>query len=362
MDKVINLESDKDYLKLLHDIKSHIQNSRLKAALAVNSELLKFYWGLGCMILYRQRESKWGDGMIRVLARDLKAAYPDSKGFSHTNLHYMKLFAEIYTENQIIQTVSGQLPWSHHVALLTHSKSNDERIWYFKKVVEEGWSYRKLVEELKGGAYQRQGSLEHKTTNFKDCLSPTQSLLAQETIKDPYKFDFLMVGQDAHELEIERALVKHIKEFLLELGKGFAFVGSQFPLQVSSQHFRIDLLFYHVKLYCYVVIELKVGKLKPAHASQLNFYLSAVDDLIKGPNDNPTIGLLLCEEKDKVVAEYTLRDIHKPIGISHYELMRILPEKLQTDLPAIEEIEARLNAEINQMVPVEQEEALSQLS
>lgn len=355
MPKETLLESDRDYLKLLQDIKSHIQNSRLKAALAVNSELLKFYWGLGCMILERQRESKWGDGLIRVLARDLKAAYPDSKGFSFSNLKYMRVFAQAYPDFQIGQTVSGLLPWSHHVALLTHVKSADERNWYCNKAAEDGWSFRRLVDELKNGAYQRQGSLEHKTTNFKDCLPAIQSLLAQETIKDPYKFDFLTVGQDAHELEIERALVKHIKEFLLELGKGFAFVGNQYPLRVSEQDFRIDLLFYHVKLYCYVVIELKVGKLKPAHASQLNFYLSAVDDLLKGPNDNPTIGLLLCEQKDKVVAEYTLRDINKPIGISHYELMRILPEKLQTDLPAIEEIEARLNVEMEHRVQVNEE-------
>lgn len=351
MSNEISLGSNSDYLKFLQKVKSHIQNSRLKAALAVNCELLTFYWGLGCMILERQRESKWGDKLINVLAHDLKATYPDSKGFSPTNLKYMRLFAEIYPDFQISQTVSGQLPWSHHVALMTHSKSDIERIWYCDKAVEEGWSFRKLVAELKKDTYHRQGVLENKTTNFKDRLPPSQSLLAQETIKDPYKFDFLTVGQDAHELEIERALVKHIKEFLLELGKGFAFVGSQYPLHVSGQNFRIDLLFYHVKLYCYVVIELKVGKLKPAHASQLNFYLSAVDDLIKGPNDNPTIGLLLCEQKDKVIAEYTLRDINKPIGISHYELMRILPEKLQTDLPAIEEIEARLNAEIDQILP-----------
>ena len=251
--------------------------------------------------------------------------------------------------------MSNQLPWSHHVALLRYVKSNEERTWYSKKAVEEGWSFRKLESEIKNETYLRQGSLEHKTTNFKERLPAIQSLLAQETIKDPYKFDFLTVGQNAHELEIERALVKHIKEFLLELGKGFAFVGNQYPLRVSNQDFRIDLLFYHVKLYCYVVIELKVGKLKPAHASQLNFYLSAVDDLIKGPNDNPTIGLLLCEQKDKVIAEYTLRDINKPIGISHYELMRILPEKLQTELPAIEEIEARLNAEMDHRVQLNAE-------
>lgn len=263
----------------------------------------------------------------------------------------MSIFAASYPDFQIGESVPHQLPRTHHVLLMKRVKSYNERIWYSKKAVEEGWSSRKLVSELEKDLYQRQGSLEHKTNNFNVCLPTAQSLLAQETIKDPYKFDCLTVGEDAHALEIERALVKHIKEFLLELGKGFAFVGSQYPLRVSDQNFRIDLLFYHTKLYSYVVIELKVGKLKPAYASQLNFYLSAVDELVKGPNDNPTIGLLLCEEKDKVVAEYTLKDINKPIGISHYELIRILPEKLQTNLPAIEEIEARLNAEIDCMLP-----------
>lgn len=355
MEQEANIGSNKDYLALLQDIKSHIHHSRLKAALAVNRELLNFYWGLGQRILERQRKSRWGDKLITLLSRDLQAAFPDSKGFSPTNLKYMRIFAETYPDFQIGQTLSNQLPWSHHVALLRFTKSNEERSWYCHKVVEECWSFRKLIEQIKKHTYQRQALLENKTTNFREHLSKAQSELAQETLKDPYKFDFLTVGQNAKELEIERALVKHIKEFLLELGKGFAFVGSQYPLRISSQDYRIDLLFYHVKLYCYIVIELKVGKLKPTHGSQLNFYLSAVDDLIKGPNDNPTIGLLLCEEKDKVIAEYTLRDINKPIGISHYELMRILPEKLQIELPAIEEIEARLNSEREQL-PMQKEE------
>jgi len=344
----IVLHADKDYLVLLKDIKQRLKTTQLKAAIAVNKELIILYWEIGHRILKLQQMAHWGDKLLDALSKDIKSSFPSVKGFSLTNLKYMRRFAELYPDIAAIsQTLSDQLPWSHHVALLQGTESNAEREWYIQHIINEGWSYRMLNEQLKSNLYARQGQLQEKTTNFVERLSYPQSRLALETLKDPYKFDFLTVGEDEYEVEIERGLIAHMTKFLLELGQGFAYIGHQYPLKIANQTYYIDLLFYHLKLRCFVVIELKKGKFKPEHAGQLNFYLSAVDDHLKQPHDNPSIGLVLCEEKDKLIAEYALRDIQKPIGVSEYILLKQLPEKFQTTLPTIEEIEAELNIKLD---------------
>jgi predicted nuclease of restriction endonuclease-like (RecB) superfamily len=346
--KELILHSDNEYLALLKDIKQRLKEAQLKAAVAINRELLVLYWEIGHKIINQQQKANWGDKLLDTLARDLKSSFPEVKGFSKTNLKYMRMFAETYPQHIIGQTLSDQLPWSHHVALLQQTKSGDERLWYMQKAVKEGWSFRMLNEQIKSFLYKRQGGLVEKTSNFNERLPSLQSQLVLETLKDPYKFDFLMVGEDAHEREIERGLVAHITKFLLELGQGFAFVGSQYHLEIAGRDYAIDLLFYHLKLRSFVIVELKVKEFKPEHAGKLNFYLSAVDDLLRNPHDNPSIGLILCEKKDKLIAEYALKDIEKPIGISEYTLMRKLPKKLQTYLPTIEEIETELNIKLQQ--------------
>ncbi|HSW69441.1 MAG TPA: PDDEXK nuclease domain-containing protein [Gammaproteobacteria bacterium] len=345
--KPASLRIDASYKELLHEVKTKIRSAQLQAAFAVNQVLLKFYWEIGSLIIEKQQKAKWGDKLLDTLAEDLKNSFPDTDGFSKPNLKNMRLFAENYPEFEIGQTVSSQLPWSHNIALLRAAKTNEERTWYAKETIENGWSYRQLVSNIRENLYQRQGSPKIKTTNFTHLLPEPQSLLAEEMLKDPYKFHFLTVGKDAHEQEIERGLIAHITQFMLELGQGFAFVGNQFPLIIDKREFRLDLLFYHLKLRSYFVIEIKRGEFKPEHTGKLNFYLSAVDDLLKLPQDNPTIGLLLCEKKNKVFAEYALRDLKKPMGISEYQLAKALPKKLQTSLPTIEEIEAELNMDID---------------
>jgi predicted nuclease of restriction endonuclease-like (RecB) superfamily len=344
--KSISFHVDPSYKNFLQEIKTKIRTSQLQAAVAVNQILLKFYWEIGTLIIKKQETAQWGDKLLDALAGDLKHSFPDTDGFSKPNLKNMRLFAENYPQFEIGQTVSSQLPWSHNVALLRAVKVQKQRDWYAKQAMENGWSYRQLISHIKEDLYKRQGSSRQKTTNFTQRLPAPQSLLAEETLKDPYKFHFLTLGKDAHEKEVERGLITHITQFMLELGQGFAFIGNQFPLVIDKREFRLDLLFYHVKLRSYFVIEIKRGEFKPEHAGKLNFYLSAVDDLLKLPQDNPTIGLLLCEKKNKVFAEYALRDINKPMGISEYQLAKSLPKKLQTDLPTTEEIEAELNIDL----------------
>lgn len=340
---LLTLQLDKDYRNFVQEIKARVKQVQLKASIAVNRELLQFYWDIGHRILEKQKTASWGDKLLDALAADLKKSFPDSQGFSKTNLKYMRMFAEAYPHFAIGQPVVDQLNWSQHVTLLLYAPSAEARDWYALKTITEGWSRRKLLEQIKAELYERYGKLSHKTTNFSQQLPAPQSELAQEMLKDPYKFDFLTLGKDAHEKEIEKGLISHITKFLLELGQGFAFLGNQFPIKVSDKKFTLDLLFYHVKLHCYFVVEIKRGEFKPAHTGQLNFYLSAVDEQLKQPQDNPTLGLLLCEKKDKVIAEYALRDINKPMGISEYQLAKALPEILQTSLPTVEDIEAELS-------------------
>jgi len=289
--------------------------------------------------LQRQSREGWGAKVIDRLSRDLRAAFPLMKGFSARNLKYMRYFAEHCPAQQFGQQPAAQLPWFHIVTLLTQLQTPAEREWYASQTVQQAWSRTTLELQIKSRLMQRQGQA---VTNFSARLPAPDSGLAQDTLKDPYLFDFLGLGHDAHEREIETALVRHITRFLLELGTGFAFVGRQHRLEVAGDEFFIDLLFYHTRLKCYVVVELKAVAFKPEHAGQLNFYLAAVDAQVKAPDDNPTIGLLLCKTQNRLVAEYALSGIDKPIGVAEYALVRDLPERLSSSLPAIEDLEQEL--------------------
>ncbi len=327
------------YTDWLADLKTRIHSAQQRATLAVNRELVLLYWQIGRDILTRQAEQGWGAKVIERLAEDLRAAFPEVKGFSRANLMYMRAFAEAWPDAEIVQQAVGQLPWGHNLVLLTRLKNAEQRLAYARSAIAHGWSRNVLNIHIETRLLERQGAA---LTNFELTLPKPQSDLARESLKDPYRLDFLGLGREAGEREIENALLKHITEFLLELGAGFAFVGRQVLLDVAGDEFFIDLLFYHLKLRCYVVIELKGGKFKPEHLGQLSFYLAAVDAQVKHPQDAPTIGLLLCKSKNKVVAEYALRNNTQPLGVAEYQLLDSLPEELQTSLPSIEQIEREL--------------------
>lgn len=327
------------YADWLADLKGRIHTARQRAALAVNRELVLLYWQIGRDILARQAEQGWGAKVIERLAHDLHAAFPEMKGFSRANLMYMRAFAEAWPDAGIVQQAVGQLPWGHNLVLLTRLKDPRQRLAYAQSAVAHGWSRNVLNIHIETRLLERTGTA---VSNFEVSLPKPQSDLARESLKDPYRFDFLGLTDEAQEREIENALVKHVTDFLLELGAGFAFVGRQVLLDVGGDEFFIDLLFYHLKLRCYVVIELKGGKFKPEHLGQLSFYLTAVDAQVKHPQDGPTIGLLLCKSKNKVVAEYALRDKAQPLGVAEYQLVESLPPELQTSLPSIEQIEREL--------------------
>ena len=335
-----------DYSEWLADLKKRIAGARQRAALAVNAELVRLYHDIGGEILQRQEEQGWGARVIERLSADLRAAFPDIKGFSTTNLKYMKHFARECPDLRIGQQPVDQLPWSHLIILLSKVPEAAAREWYALHSAQQGWSRDTLHAQIKSQAYLRQGSA---TTNFERRLSAAVAPIAQAALKDPYLFDFLGLEADAVEQDIENALVRHIARFLLELGTGFAFVGRQFRLEVEGEEFFIDLLFYHTRLKCYVVVELKAGAFKPEHSGQLNFYLAAVDAQVKAPDDPPTIGLLLCKTKTRLVAEYALSGIEKPIGIAEYQLVRTLPTPLDTSLPSIEQIEEELSTDLELM-------------
>ena len=330
------------YQLWLGGLKAQIQLAQQRAVLAVNQELLKLYWQIGNDILQRQQQQGWGSKVIDQLAKDLRVAFPELKGFSARNLKYMRAFAEAWREPEFVQQPVAQLPWGHHLVLLTKLKESSSRLSYAALVQQHGWSRNVLVHQIESQVLQRQGQA---TTNIAQTLPAPQSELAQQTLKDPYIFDFLSLGMAAHERDIEKALTQHISQFLLELGAGFAFVGKQVPLEIGGQDFYLDLLFYHLKLRCYLVIELKAGDFKPEHVGQLSFYLSAVDDHYKAEHDAPSIGLLLCKNRNKVIAEYALRDNSKPIGVSEYQLAQCLPQNLEDQLPSIERIEQELQGD-----------------
>lgn len=327
------------YADWLADLKGRVYSAQQRATLAVNRELMLLYWQIGCDILARQNMQGWGAKVIERLAHDLRAAFPEMKGFSRANLMYMRAFADAWPEEAIVQQLVGRLPWGHNLVLLTRLKDREKRLAYAQAAIDHGWSRNVLNIHIETSLLERTGQT---VTNFELTLPKPQSDLARESLKDPYRLDFLGLGREAGERAIEHALVKHVTEFLLELGAGFAFVGRQVLLDVGGDDFFIDLLFYHLKLRCYVVIELKGGKFRPEHLGQLSFYLTAVDAQIKHPHDGPTIGLLLCKNKNKVVAEYALRNNTQPMGVAEYQLVESLPLELQTSLPSIEQIEREL--------------------
>jgi predicted nuclease of restriction endonuclease-like (RecB) superfamily len=327
------------YLSFLEDIKQKVQSARARAALSVNRELIVLYWTIGQRILEVQSEQGWGQRVIPDLARDLKAAFADMKGFSRSNLFYMRAFASAYPESEFVQQAAGQLPWFHHCIILDKLKTRALRETYIQAAFEFGWSRSVLEMQIKSAWHTRTGQA---ITNFSRTLPPQTSDLATQMLKDPYNFDFLSLHDSALEREIERGLMAHLKKFLLELGAGFAFVGNQYHLEIGGQDFYLDLLFYHVKLHCYVVIELKAREFMPEDAGKLSFYLAAVDGELKTQGDNPTIGLMLCKTKNSIIAEYALSNISAPLGVSEYQLTESLPAELQNVLPSIEELEQAL--------------------
>ena len=333
---------DQSYIDFLNNLKIKIKTAQIKASLSVNTEMILLYWDIGQTILDRQKKEAWGAKIIDRLSLDLQKSFPNMKGFSARNLKYMRKFAESYPDFQIVQQLVAQLPWGHNIILLDKVKSEQERLWFANQTIKNGWSRNILIHQVESGLYQRQ-AVTKKTTNFDTTLPAPQSDLAKQMLKDPYKFDFLTIGEKIQERDLEKELVKHITKFLLELGSGFAFINNQYHLEVAGQDYYIDLLFYHLRLRCYIVIELKIGKFKPEYAGKINFYLSAIDDLLKQPTDNPSIGIILCKSKDRVIVEYALKDMSKPIGVSEYKLVESIPEELKTDLPTIEEFEAELS-------------------
>ena len=330
-----------EYGALLNDLKGRIRSAQTRAALAVNRELVLLYWHIGQRILAQQAQEGWGAKVIDQLARDLKAEFPELKGFSPRNLKYMRAFAAAWTDSEFVQQLAAQLPWFHNVALLDKLKDPAQREWYARAAIQHGWSRNVLIHQMDTRLIDRQGQA---TTNFDRSLPAPTSELAQQLLKDPYTFDFLSLHDEALERDLERGLLAHLRDFMLELGVGFAFVGSQYHLEVGGEDFYLDLLFYHLKLRCYVVIDLKIGEFKPEYVGKMNFYLSAADDLLRHEQDAPTIGLLLCRTKNKVIAEYALRDMDKPLGVSTYQLAESLPDRLMGQLPSIEKLESEFDS------------------
>jgi predicted nuclease of restriction endonuclease-like (RecB) superfamily len=327
-----------DYVETLGEIKRRIQEGRLRVVLAANSAMVLLYWDIGRMILERQERAGWGAKVIDRLSKDLRDAFPEMRGFSPRNLKYMRAFAAAWPDGAITQRVVAQLPWRQNIALLERLTDEQTRLWYAEQAIQNGWSQSVLCLQIDRRAHERHGKA---ITNFPAALPPTDSDMAAQVLKDPYLFDFLGTADPRREREVEAALVDHVQRFLLELGAGFAFVGRQVPLEVGDQDFRLDLLFYHLKLRCYVVVELKATAFDPAFVGQLNVYLSAVDDLLRHADDKPTIGLLLCRAKDKVIVEYALRNLQSPVGVAQWEtkIVKSLPKDLRGSLPTVEEIE-----------------------
>ena len=332
------LMNSSEYISIVENIKREIKAAQYRAAIHANVDMLLLYHDIGCVI---NEHKLWGNRFIDNLATDIRMDFPESKGYSVRNLKYMAKFAETYPNREFVQTVSAQIPWSHNIAIIEKVKDPEQRIWYIQKTAENGWSHNVLIHQIESGLYQRQ-VLVDKVSNFESRLPSPQSELAAQTMKDPYVFDFIPFREEMLERDIEKALVRDVTKLLLELGTGFAFLGNQYHLNVGGDDFYIDLLFYNLNLRCYVVIELKAGDFKPEYAGQLNFYLSAVDGILKKEEDNPSIGLLLCKSKNNLVAEYSLKDISKPIGVSEYKVTSSLPNALEEQLPSVEDILKRI--------------------
>ena len=329
------------YAAVLSELKKRIQSERLRVTLAANSAMVLMYWDIGKVILDRQERQGWGAKVIDRLSYDLKNSFPDMSGFSPRNLKYMRTFAEAWPEREIVQRTVAQIPWRSNLALLDKLEDHQTRLWYAHNTIENGWSRDILAMQIESNLHKRQGKA---INNFDMSLPPAESDMAAQVFKDPYLFDFLGTADPRKEREVEQGLMDHIQRFLLELGAGFAFVGRQVLLEVGDSDFYLDLLFYHLKLRCYVVVELKAISFDPGFVGQLNLYLSAVDDLMRHPDDLPTIGLLLCRSKNQLVAEYALRGFNSPMGVAQWEtrLTETLPDDLKGSLPTIEEIEAEL--------------------
>lgn len=337
---------EESYFALLDGLKQRIRSAQMRATLAVNQELIQLYWQIGREILQRQAQENWGSKMIQKLAKDLKREFPDIKGFSRSNLMYMRSFAESWPDEQIVQRSVGQLPWRHNIALIEKLKDTEERLWYGQQALENGWSRDILVMQIETHLFQRQGGA---VTNFEKTLPPEQSDLQRQLLKDPYHFEFLALNKAVQERDLERALVDRIREFLLELGVGFAFVGSQYRLELEGDEFFIDLLFYHIKLHRYVVIDLKTTEFKPEYAGKMNFYVKAVNHLLCGERDDPTIGIVLCRSKKRTIVEFALDMMENPIGVSTYKLRDELPPDLRNSLPSAEQLEMELDAAVRDL-------------
>ncbi len=334
------LEIPFNYAAFLASLQERIRGAQARAVLSVNRELVLLYWQIGREILAQQGAQGWGARVVDRLSQDLRRAFPEMKGFSARNLKYMRAFAQAWPDEAFVQEVLAQITWYHNIAVLEKLDLPSDRVWYARKAIENGWSRNILAHQIDTRLHERLGAAQ---SNFARTLPAPQSELAQQLLKDPYTFDFLSLGEEAYERDLERALIEHLRAFLLELGIGFAFIGSQYHLEIGGQDFYLDLLFYHFRLHCFVVIDLKTGAFEPEDAGKMNFYLSGVDDRLRGESDQPAIGLILCREKNRVIVEYALRDLGKPIGVSAYELTRALPETLRGNLPTIEELEAALS-------------------
>lgn len=337
------IQNSSEYKKWIEELKSEIQKSQIKAAISVNHVLLDLYWRIGKSISEKINHGNWGTSVVENASKDLRNHFPNQQGFSRSNLFSMRKWYEFYAKSGLeiekVQQLVGQIPWGHNVLIITKADKIEEAIFYINKTLENNWSRAVLEHQIDLDFYNRSGKA---ITNFNDTVPMPQSELAIETLKDPYKFDFLTLKEKALEKDIEEQLVKHITSFLLELGGGFSFVGRQVPIKIDGEDFYIDLLFYHIKLKCYVVVELKSVKFRAEYAGKMNLYLSAVDDLMKSEGENPTIGLLLCKSKSEVIAEYALRGTTQPIGVAEYEIVKSIPTDLKTELPTIEEIEQEL--------------------
>lgn len=344
----------KGYAEWLTNLKTKIRSVQIKAAIAVNAELIGFYWELGKML--SEKEQTWGSKLVEQVAKDLQKAFPDIKGLSRSNLYNTKKFYQFYQDEIVqqpvgllekqpkektVQQLVGQIPWGHHILIFTKSKTQKEAEFYIRQTIKNGWSRDSLAFQMKSDLFNRKGKA---VSNFKKTLPASISELAQQTLKDPYVFDFMTMDAGFKEKDIEKQLVQHMTKFLLELGKGFAFVGQQYHVSIADNDYYLDLLFYHIRLRCYVVIELKNTRFIPEYAGKLNFYLSAVDSIIKDEEDKPTIGILLCRDKTNIEAEFSLRDINKPMGISEFQITELLPENLKGSLPTIEELENELKS------------------
>lgn len=367
------IDKEVQYHELLKEIKLRICSTQAKAALAINTSLIQLYWTLGKTISDNQAIFEGRNNYVEQLAKDLQSEFPDMKGFSKRNFFYCRRFYIFYSEISVqqlaalneqkhqtkslqqvaaleteisVQQVAGLpyllliVPWGHHMLLLDKVKSADEAFFYLEQIIENNWSRNILTIQIEQNLYARQGKA---ITNFTNTLPEQQALMAAQILKDPYNFGFLTLEPQTQELEIEKQLTTHITKFLLELGKGFAFIGRQYPLEVGDKEYRLDLLFYHIHLHCFVVIDLKTGEFEPEFAGKMNFYLSVVDDLLKTSHDQSSIGIILCKSKNKLEVEYALRGMTKPIGVSEFTVTRMLPDDLVKNLPTVEEFENELN-------------------